>query len=229
MKTAPISSWLRKNGANVALQAGVNFVLPYVIFSIYQPKIGDARALLASSIPPILWSIVEFVRNRKIDALSLLVIAGIALSLLAFVGGGSVKFLQLRENLVNGLIGLVFLGSVVIGKPLIYQLARAGMQRKPGQSDELAKFEQLRDKPGFKRSMVIMTLVWGWGFVGATAVACALVFLLPIKTYLIVGPIVGNGIVGLIALWTFWYVRESKRRGAEAAKAARVTPSGVEG
>ena len=85
--------------------------------------------------------------------------------LLAFAGGGGVKFLQLRENLVTGLIGLVFLGSAAIGKPLIYQLARAGMRRNT--PDKVAEFEALRDNVYFRRSMTIMTLVWGIGLLVA--------------------------------------------------------------
>ncbi|HEX3985678.1 MAG TPA: hypothetical protein VHX13_03625 [Acidobacteriaceae bacterium] len=60
---------------------------------------------------------MEFVRRRRLDAMSLRVITGIALSLLAFLGGGSVPFLQLRENIVTCLIGLVFLGSAAIIRP----------------------------------------------------------------------------------------------------------------
>ena len=78
-------------------------------------RLGAAPALIAASAPPILWSIAAFVRQRKVDAISILALCGIALSLMAFAGGGGVKFLQLRENLVTGLIGLIFLGSVAIG------------------------------------------------------------------------------------------------------------------
>jgi hypothetical protein len=60
-------------------------------------------------------------------------------------GGGSAHLLQLREKLVTALIGLFFLGSAAIGRPLIYQLARASLaRRKPS---ELAAFEALRDNP----------------------------------------------------------------------------------
>lgn len=90
------------------------------------------RALLASSAPPIAWSLVEFARHRRVDALSVLVVAGIVLSLLAMIGGGGPKFLQLRENLVTGIIGLAFLGSALISKPLICQRARASIRRELG-------------------------------------------------------------------------------------------------
>jgi hypothetical protein len=144
------------------------------------------------------------------------VLAGIVLSLLAFLGGGSVRFLQLRENLVTGLIGLVFVSSAVIGRPLIYQLARA--RQSPA---EAARLESLRDNPRFRRNMNIMTLVWGFGLLAQTAVACVLVFQMSIPHYLVVSPIVGYSIMGGLALWTFWFVKRIKRHGATTA-AARV-------
>lgn len=210
--------FIRKNGRNVAVEVIVNVALPYACFVIAQPKFGDVRALLVSSAPPIVWSVAEFLRKRRVDALALIVLVGIALSLLAFVGGGSVRFLQLRENLVNGAIGLIFLGSAAIGKPLIYQLALAGAARRSASAK--AELEGLKDNVYFRRTMTFMTLVWGLGLLAATAVACVLVFALPIATYLLVAPFVGYGIMGALALWTVWYSRLARRRG-EARRAVQ--------
>jgi hypothetical protein len=204
-----------KTLGSIAIEILVNFLLPYVIYVKAEAGIGQVHALLAASLPPIIWSVIEFARKRRVDAVSILVLAGIALSLLAFLGGGSVRFLQLRENLVTGLIGLVFLGSAAIGRPLIYQLALAQKSRQS--QTEAARFESLRDKPRFRRTMTIMTLVWGFGLLVQTAVACLLVFRLSIANYLIVSPIVGYGTMGGLALWTFLYVKRIKRRGAAAA------------
>ncbi len=209
-----------QNGAGIFGEILVNFVLPYVIYAETEAGIGKVHALLAASLPPIVWSIIEFVRKRRIDAVSILVIAGIILSLLAFIGGGSVRFLQLRENLVTGLIGLVFLGSAAIGKPLIYQLARASMMRKS--PAEAERFEQLRDNKHFRRTMTIMTLVWGFGLIASTVLACVLVFTMSIRDYLIASPIIGYGIMGLLILWSIWYGKRQKQRG-EAARAAGMT------
>ncbi|MGI8771800.1 MAG: VC0807 family protein [Acidobacteriaceae bacterium] len=202
----------RKASANVGIEILVNFVLPYVIYIGAEGRIGQVHALLAASLPPIVWSGLEFARKRRVDAMSILVLAGIVLSLLAFIGGGSARFLQLRENLVTGLVGLVFLGSAAIGRPLIYQLARASMQRKS--SSEAKRLEGLRDNPYFRRGMTIMTLVWGFGLLAQTVVACLLVFRMSIAHYLLVSPILGYGTMGGLALWTLWYVRRQKRRGA---------------
>ena len=214
---ARIVAYLRNNGGHVLVEALVNFILPFAIYSYAQASLGDVRALLLSSAPPIAWSLIEFARHRRVDALSALVVAGIVLSLLAMIGGGGPKFLQLRENLVTGVIALVFLGSAAIGKPLIYQLARASMHRKS--ADEAQAFEALQVHAGFRRTMTVMTLVWGLGLLANVAVSVALVFALSIRTYLIVGPIVGYATMGLLTLWTFLYGQRARRRG-EARRAA---------
>jgi intracellular septation protein A len=219
-RIAAIATYLRQNGVQFLLEALVNFILPYFIYSYGEAPLGQVHALIASSAPPIIWSLIEFARHRRIDAVSVLVIAGIALSLLATLGGGGVKFLQLREKLVTGIIGLVFLGSAMIGKPLIYELARASMRRKS--ESEAQAFEALQVHAAFRRTMMVMTWVWGLGLLADVAVAVVLVFTLSVRQYLIVNPILGYATTGSLALWSFFYVRRAKRRGAErrAAEAA---------
>jgi len=210
--------YLRNNGLHIAGEALVNFILPFAIYNYAEASLGDVRALLLSSAPPILWSLVEFARHRRLDALSLLVVSGIALSLLAMAGGGGVRFLQLREKLVTGIIGLAFLGSAIIGKPLIYELARATRARKSEQ--EAQQFAALQVHAGFRRTMIVMTLVWGLGLLIDVAVSVVLVFTLSIREYLLVNPILGYGTMGALGLWTFLYAKRARRRG-EAAQAAR--------
>ncbi|MES2055960.1 MAG: VC0807 family protein [Pseudomonadota bacterium] len=212
-----ITAYLRKNGVRILLEALVNFILPFAIYHYLEAPLGAVRALLASSVPPILWSLVEFARHRRVDALSLLVVSGIALSLLAMLGGGGVQWLQLREKLVTGAIGLAFLGSALIGRPLIYQLARASMRRKS--EAEAQQFEALQVHAGFRRTMTIMTLVWGLGLLTDVAISVVLVFTLSIREYLIVNPVLGYSTMGALSLWSFLYGRRAKRRG-EARRAA---------
>jgi intracellular septation protein A len=222
---AKARDFFRKNVGSFGVEAVVNIVLPFAVYSYAKPQLGDVKALLASMIPPIAWSIFEFARKRRIDSFSIIIVLGIALSLLAFLGGGSVKFLQLRENLVTGVIGLVFLGSAAIGKPLIYELARAGAQRRA--SADVQFFERMKDNVNFRRVMTLMTIVWGVGLVAETGVACALVFAMSIQAYLVVSPIVGYGWLGALALWTYWYGKRQRRIG-DARRAAAAAAAGSE-
>jgi len=207
----------RKVVGNIGIEVLANLVLPYVIYRETVHSMGEVHALLAASLPPIVWSGIEFARKRRVDAMSMLVLAGIVLSLVAFLGGGSVRFLQLREKLVTAIIGLVFLVSAAIGRPLIYQLARANMRRKSQREAE--EFEKLREHQRFRRSMTVMTLVWGLGLVAEAAVGCLLVVSISVQRFLLISPILGYGTMGCLALWNFWYVKRLKRRG-EAARAA---------
>jgi hypothetical protein len=224
---ARITAYLRENGVHLLVEAVVNFILPFLIYSYAEAPFGEVRALLASSAPPIAWSLVEFARHRRIDALSVLVVAGIALSLLAMLGGGRVQFLQLREKLVTGVIGLAFIGSALIGKPLIYELALATRRRKsPAEAQE---FEALQAYAGFRRTMVLMTWVWGLGLLADVAVALVLVFTLSIREYLIVNPILGYGTMGALSLWTLLYGQRAKRRGEERRAAAALAAAAASG
>jgi hypothetical protein len=211
--------FLRQNGPGYGLEILVNGVLPLLIYQLADKRLGDVGALIASSVPPVIWSIYQFVRARRIDAVSLLIITGIALSLLALLGGGGAKFLQLRENLVTGVIGAIFLGSVAIGQPLIYHLARAGMNRN-NQTGEAAEFQAMRDNPFFKRTMRMMTLVWGGGLIARTAIAVYLVFQVSIPAFLAINPVLGYASSGLLVGWTVWYARRARRIGAARRAAA---------
>jgi hypothetical protein len=226
-----IWTWLRTTGVGVGLEVLVNGVAPYVIYTLTQAQLGDVKALIASSVPPILWSILEFARHRRVDAISLLVLSGIALSLLAVLGGGGAKFLQLRENLVSGAIGLLFLGSAAVGRPIFYYLVRAGMSRSP--PAEGPSFDRIKDAPRFRRTLLVMTLVWGVVLIARTLLSVVLVFTLTIPQYLIAHPIVGYVSMGGVGLWTVWYTGRQRRLGqaeraareeAEAAEAAGATP-----
>lgn len=206
-----IVSLVRERGAGFATEVLVNFIGPFVIYTLAKGRLGDVHALMASSAPPIAWSLIEFARHRRVDALSILVLTGIALSLLMYLGGGSARFLQLREKLVTVAIGLAFLGSAAIGRPLIYQLARATIMRRS--PHELESFEALKDNVFFRRTMMTMTLVWGFGLVLEAALSAVLVVSMSIQDYLLAGPILGYGTMGSLSLWTYLYSRRQRRIG----------------
>ena len=101
--------------------AGEPAVTPHLVF--VQELDGHYPSLLPAIVPgpdhPARASVSIGVVRLAPKVRFLLVIAGIVLSLQASVGGGSARLLQLRENLVTGLIGLVFLVSIAAGHPLV--------------------------------------------------------------------------------------------------------------
>lgn len=205
MTRAAVYGWLRRNGPTVFAEGAINLAAPALIYGLLQARWGEVPSLLASSVPPLVWSLVGLVRNRRIDALSIMVLVGIALSLIAMAGGGSAQFLQLREKLVTALIGCAFLGSAAIGRPLIWPLARATMARESAES--AAAFDARRDDPFVRRTIMVMTLIWGCGLLVDFAVSVALIFTISVAQYLVIGPIVGYVTIGGLAGWTVLYRR----------------------
>lgn len=135
-----------------------NVVLPFLIFVQVSPALGQARALMIASVPPIAWNAAELARSRRFDALSLLVVATLALSIGALAGGGSARALQLRQHLVNAVLGLAFLASAAIGRPLTHYVGQAQQARRTGQGSDAG--------PAPDRTAMMTTLIWGFGLAG---------------------------------------------------------------
>src|SRR5271167_1444915 len=115
----------------------------------------ERNGLILSSIPPILWSVTELARFRRLDAVSLLAVIGIFLSLAAMALGGNPRLLLARESLVTGIIGLLFLASLLLPRPLMFYLARSTMAKETAEA--AVRFESYWLKPRFVRSVYIVT------------------------------------------------------------------------
>jgi hypothetical protein len=196
---------------SLIIELGVNLLLPWLAYHYSLPYWGETGALYASAIPPIIWSLVEFARFRRVDALSVLVLLGIALSCIAMAMGGSARLLLLRESLISGAIGVVFLVSLALPRPLTFYLARASMARESQSAS--ARFETAwHGQPSLRRSIWLMTLVWGAGLTVEALVRSWLAWHWPPERYLAVTPFISYGIYGGMMAWTFWFRRRLRNR-----------------
>ena len=204
--------------ANLPLEIGVNFVLPWLAYRLTQPHWGETAGLIASAVPPLLWSLAELLRFRRIDALSVLALLGIALSAAAMALGGSPRLLLIRESLISGAVGMVFLVSMLLPRPLLFYIARATVARERGHDGNHDYFEDLwHTRPGFGAAMRRMTTVWGAGLVAEAALKVWMAWHWPVERVLVVSPFVSYGVYGALMAYTFWYRRRMRVRMAPAA------------
>lgn len=169
---------------------------------------------MASILPPLLWSVYELIKTRKLDALSTVVVASILFTVVATALGGSARMIQIRDALVTGIIGILFLLSLFLKKPLVFHLAQATIARNP--QPDVPQMEVFWAQPGGPRVFRILTFVWGVGLVAQTSLLCVLASIWPIGRYLLVSPFIGYGLLGLLLLWSFFYVEKRKTLFAAA-------------
>jgi hypothetical protein len=203
-------------GRKTVAELAVNLLFPWLVYRLLSPRYGDFVGLAASAAPPTLWSLYELARFRKLDALSLLVLGGIVMSILALFLGGSPRLLMVRENLFSIPIGLVFLISAVTPRPIIYYLASATMGRQS--PERRAMFEANWQRPHVLRGLRIMTVVWGVSLVAQGGLLGWMAWTWPIERYLILSPIIGYGIIGALGLWTFLYQQALQRASLRRTK-----------
>jgi intracellular septation protein A len=214
-----------KKALRLIPELGANFVAPYVVYELMEGRYGDTTALIVSALPPLVWSAYELIKTRRLDAVSILVIAGILFTVVATAMGGSARLIQIRDALVTGAIGCMFLGSLFLEKPIIFYLARATQARNT--EEGASKFETLWLRPGVPAVFRLMTAVWGVGLVLQTALMCYLAWIWPISRYLLLSPFISYGIFGIMMAWSLWYGNHRKTLGeARDRAAAAATASG---
>ncbi|MEM5385571.1 VC0807 family protein [Paraburkholderia phymatum] len=188
------------------LELVVNLLLPWVTYRLAQPYWGETGGLIASAAPPVIWSVIELVRFRRVDALALMVLLGIVLSIGAMALGGDSRVLLMRESLVSGAIGAAFLLSLLLRRPIIFYLTRAFVARE--MTNGAAHVDMLwRERPAFARALRVLTVTWGVGLITETSLRIWMAWHWPIERVLVVSPVVGYGIFGGLMVWTFWYRR----------------------
>jgi hypothetical protein len=143
----------------------INVALPALAYAIAFPRWGVVNALAASALPLVAWMIIDLARFRHLDALSAIVLASIVMSLLVLLFDTAHRFGPTREPAISGFIGLLFLLSLLLKRPLVFYLARSTLSRE--QQGREAEFDGLwLSRPTLVRSIRLMTAVWGIGLVG---------------------------------------------------------------
>jgi len=181
------------------------------VYELLDAHYGDVFALIASAMPPLLWSGYELVKTRRLDAISIVVVASILFTVGATALGGSARLIQIREALVTGLVGILFICSLMLKRPIIFYLARATMARHTAEGAE--DFETVWCKPGVPKILRLLTAVWGVGLIAQTATMCWLAYTWPIGRYLLISPVIGYSIFGLLMIWSLWYLAQNGAAG----------------
>lgn len=178
-------------------------------YALHLAGVNDFVALLVASLLAAARIVWVAVRERELNpfATVMLVVFGIGL-VLALVSGDP-RFLLLKNSIVTGVIGLVFLGTTLFGTPLTLAAA---------QSFQPARKAEIRHAydtdADVRRGHRVSSTVWGVGLVLEALIRVPLVFLLPIDVMVALGEVMTIAVIALLIAWNVWYIKRATARGS---------------
>jgi hypothetical protein len=200
----------RKVIQSVIVSILINGLVPVVVYNILLDHFSSFVSLLLATLVPLLDNLYHIVRHRKADAFGLFMLTAFVLSLLAFLLGGNEKLILMRESLVTGILGLIFIGSLFYSKPLIYHFAIRFSSND--ESEQKGKFANNWEYSYFRFVIRLMTAVWGIALLAEAVIKTILVYELSISAFLAVSQIIFYSVLGVTILWTVIYRRYAKTR-----------------
>ncbi len=175
----------------------ISWIVPLVMVMLLRRLLGnDAIALAVAGAFPAVWTIVLLVRRGRVDWIGVTGVLGFAgaFAASAFLGGGSLPY-KVYRPVGTGVIGLVFLISGVIRRPLVLSLARSFASKNPEISSRL---ERAWSTPAGRRKFSFITAVMGFVFLVDSVVHIIMALTLPTVTYLVMSRVVT--VAGLVIL-----------------------------
>lgn len=204
----------------------IDGALPAILYQILSRHgVADVPALTAGAIFPVANILRKFIKTRSFDLIGAIVLIFLAIGVTSSLLSGNVLFVLIKESFITGLVGLLFLSSLLWHRPIIFFIAR---QFVAGENPErLEWWNGLWQHERFRHTMRLMTTVWGLGYFIEAVVRVPIALTLPPGIVVIVSPILAIGTtVGLI-IWTRAYGRKVQERADRemAAQAASATES----
>ncbi len=177
----------------------ISGLAPVLSYFLLRPHVeSDVAALAIAWFIPVVWTLISSLWRRRLNVLGMLGVAayGIALGFSIFSSAGTLP-LKLHHAVVGGLIGLVFLGSVAIGKPILLIIAR----RVANNSSQQAAINRRLDSSSVRQSMTRLTQYIGVVALVDAALQAVLALSLSTSSFLIATTVVHFAVVaGAVAL-----------------------------
>ena len=167
----------------------IDLVVPLILFFAIRPFTNDLIALIVAGAVPTIHTIILGILSRRIDWIGIIAILGFSVALIvSALSGGSTLALKLAHPIITGMLGLIFLFSLVLKKPLMITIIEKFKQGNP----------ERFNKPEIYKKFKLITAVLGLAFILDASIHVTLAVTLPTMTYLILDKIVTVGMVIII-------------------------------
>ncbi|WP_129727368.1 VC0807 family protein [Ectobacillus funiculus] len=191
----------------------INGAVPFVVYEILRSHMSSIAALSIATVIPLIDNLFSFIKRRKMDVFAVFMLVSFLLGIIMMCIGGSERLLLIRESFVTGILGIIFLGSLLFPRPLIFYFAiRFTVGNDP---DKTSAFADNWQYAYFRFVLRLMTVVWGVALLGESAVRSILVFKLSVTQFLAVSNFVMYGFIGAAIVFTVIYRKHSQKKFKE--------------
>lgn len=200
--------------ANWIVTITVNVVLPFATYVLLTRVFGagEVTALLVSGAWPVLEIAYTVARHRVVDEFSVFVLIGIVIGIVTALFSDDARAVFLKDSLATGLIGVVMLVTLVVGRPLTFYLGRRFAT--DGSAVQRQWWNGLWRHPQFRRVQRTIGLMWGVTLLGEAAIRALLTLTLGTEPMVLV-----NNVVPLVVIAGLVTVTVAIGRRAQAAAA----------
>jgi hypothetical protein len=210
---------------SVAMIAVFDVAGPLLAYNLLRSAgFSSVSALVLSGVFPATGVIIGIVQHRRVDAIGVLVLAGIAAGAVLGLVSHNARLVLDEGSVGTAVFGLICLGSLATPKPLMYRLAMEFVGPDTRQGQEFTDLWQYRE---FRHVFQVITVVWGTGYLAEAVARVVIVQNTSTGTALAISKVMPYAVAAVLTAWTIGYGRHSKRKGERIAAAAAAAAAGA--
>jgi hypothetical protein len=226
----PAAARDRSRLQSLAMIAVFDVAGPLVAYWLLRSNgLSAVTSLVLSGVFPAVGVAINFIRDHRIDAIGVLVLAGIVVGTALGLLSGNARLVLVEGSVPTAVFGVLCLGSLWSGAPLMYRFASEfiGVDTPRGREFQALSQNTGPVGQGFRHVFRVMTIVWGIGFLAEAAARVVIVELTSTGTAFAVSKVMPYVVAGALGAWTFGYGNWARRRGERAGvlQAATAQPS----
>jgi hypothetical protein len=195
----------------------VDIAAPLAAYNLLRSAgMSEVTALMLSGVFPAVGMAIGVIRHRRVDVVGALVLAGIAAGAVLGLVSHNARLVLVEGSVPTGVIGLTCLGSLLTQRPLMFSLALEFTGPDTAKGREMTRLWQYE---GYRRVLMIITAVWGVGFLLEAALRVVIVYNTSTGTAQATSAVTPFIWAGALSAWTLAYAARQKKKGERLALA----------
>ncbi len=185
----------------------IDVALPIVIYVLLvNAGVSVTVALAAGGGVSALRVLAELIRRRRLNGLALVVLIGFAVGVTTSLVTGDPRFAIAKDGVLTGAFGVVLIGSLLIGRPLMFYVVRSALGGDPAAWDRLWRTSRV-----FPRGMAVTTGLLGLVLVLDAVMRVIVAYTMPVRSAGTTAQLIGYPLWIIFLIFGRFYGRRTRR------------------